>query len=49
MTQSNPMRTLLIDDRLQNLAPADSLGVRTLHFTTAQKLRGGLKELGLLV
>lgn len=48
MTQSNPMRTLLIDDRLQNLAPADSLGVRTLHFTTAQKLRGGLKELGLL-
>jgi putative hydrolase of the HAD superfamily len=49
MTQSNPMRTLLIDDRLQNLAPADSLGVRTLHFRTAQKLRGDLKELGLLV
>jgi putative hydrolase of the HAD superfamily len=49
MTQSNPMRTLLIDDRLQNLAPADSLGVRTLHFSTAQKLRGDLKELGLLV
>ncbi len=49
MTQADPARTVFIDDRLQNLAPAASLGVQTLHFTTAQKLRGELKELGLSV
>jgi putative hydrolase of the HAD superfamily len=49
MTQADPARTLFIDDRLQNLAPATSLGLRTLHFTTAEKLRADLKELGLSV
>ena len=48
MTQADPARTVFIDDRLQNLAPADSLGVRTMHFTTAARLREDLKELGLL-
>jgi putative hydrolase of the HAD superfamily len=45
MTQAEPSRTLFIDDRLQNLAPADSLGLRTLHFTTAERLREDLKEI----
>ena len=48
MTQADPARTLFIDDRLQNLAPAASLGIQTLQFTTAAKLRGDLKQLGLL-
>jgi len=48
MTQANPARTVFIDDRLQNLAPAASLGVQTLHFTTAQKLRTDLDARGLL-
>lgn len=48
MTQADPKRTVFIDDRLQNLAPAASLGMRTLQFTTAGKLRGDLKELELL-
>ena len=48
MTQADPARTVFIDDRLQNLAPAASLGVRTLQFSTAGKLREDLKRLELL-
>jgi putative hydrolase of the HAD superfamily len=48
MTQADPKRTLFVDDRLQNLAPAMTLGMQTLHFTTAEKLRGELKGRGLL-
>ena len=48
MTQADPARTLFVDDRLQNLAPAASLGIRTLQFTTAAKLRSDLGTLGLL-
>jgi putative hydrolase of the HAD superfamily len=42
MTQADPVRTLFVDDRLQNLAPATSLGVQTLHFTGADRLRADL-------
>ncbi|HEY2164260.1 MAG TPA: HAD-IA family hydrolase [Gemmatimonadaceae bacterium] len=49
MTQSNPKRTVFIDDRLQNLAPAAALGVRTVQFTKAETLRADLMALGLLV
>lgn len=48
MTQADPKRTLFIDDRLQNLTPAESLGLRTLHFTTANGLRDDLTKLRLL-
>ena len=48
MAQADPARTVFIDDRLQNLAPAASLGVRTLQFTTAAKLREDLHQLELL-
>lgn len=48
MTQADPARTLFIDDRPQNLAPAASLGVRTLRFTTATDLRKDLRELGVV-
>jgi len=47
MTQADPARTVFVDDRLQNLAPAASLGMQTVQFTTAGKLRNDLKELGL--
>ncbi len=49
MTQADPARTLFVDDRTQNLAPAEALGVQTLQFTSAAKLRADLKALGLLV
>jgi putative hydrolase of the HAD superfamily len=39
MTQADPARTLFIDDRVQNLRPAESLGMRTIHFRDAGQLR----------
>ncbi|MEO7086011.1 MAG: HAD family phosphatase [Gemmatimonadaceae bacterium] len=48
MAQADPKRTLFIDDRLQNLAPAMSLGVRTIHFQSAAQLRKDVKVYGLL-
>ena len=35
MTQADPRRTLFIDDRVQNLAPAATLGMRTIQFQSA--------------
>jgi putative hydrolase of the HAD superfamily len=48
MTQTDAPAVLFIDDRIQNLAPAATLGVRTLLFTTAENLRGDLKKMQLL-
>ena len=48
MTQADPARTVFIDDRLQNLAPAAGLGMRTIHFRTADQLRADLRAQGLL-
>ena len=42
MTQADPARTLFIDDRVQNLRPAESLGMRTIHFRSAGQLKGEL-------
>ena len=48
MTQAEPRVVLFIDDRAQNLTPAASLGIRTLQFKSAEKLRSDLRELRLL-
>jgi len=48
MTQTEPARTLFVDDRIQNLAPAAALGIRTLHFTAANRLRDDLSGLRVL-
>ena len=48
MAQADPKRTLFVDDRLQNLAPATSLGIQTVQFTTAAKLRDDVEHIGLL-
>ena len=48
MTQAIPERTLFIDDRIQNLAPAAALGMRTIHFRTADQLRADVRAQGLL-
>ena len=42
MTQADPARTLFIDDRVQNLRPAEALGMRTIHFQGAVQLRAEL-------
>jgi putative hydrolase of the HAD superfamily len=47
MTQADPDRTVFVDDRAQNLAPATALGIRTIQFISAGQLKSDLAELGL--
>jgi putative hydrolase of the HAD superfamily len=48
MTQSDPRRTVFVDDRMQNLTPAASLGVQVVQFHDAAQLRSDLRSLGVL-
>lgn len=48
LAQADPARSLFIDDRPQNLAPAAALGMHTVHFTGAGELEGVLGEMKLL-
>jgi len=48
MTQARPERTVFVDDRAQNLAPAAELGVKTILFDNADGLRGTFRSLGLV-
>jgi putative hydrolase of the HAD superfamily len=47
ISQAPPDRALFIDDREPNLVPARALGLRTIHFTTGDRLAGELAALGL--
>jgi putative hydrolase of the HAD superfamily len=46
MTQADPERSVFVDDREQNLAPARALGMHTIRFTSAERLARELGELG---
>ena len=46
MSQADPERSVFIDDREQNLEPARRLGMRTIRFTDAPRLRHELAALG---
>ena len=46
MAQAEPARSVFIDDREQNLAPARALGMRAVRFTDAETLRRELAALG---
>jgi putative hydrolase of the HAD superfamily len=48
MTQADPKRTIFVDDRLQNLAPAGTLGLQTIQFHSADQLRRDLAAHGLV-
>ena len=48
MSQADPARTLFIDDRVQNLAPAEAMGLRVILFRDPQALRRELGEVGVL-
>ena len=48
MAQADPRRALFVDDRKQNLAPAGSLGMKTIHFESAEQLRTNLQSAGVL-
>jgi 2-haloacid dehalogenase len=41
-------RTLMIDDRLENLVVAEQLGMPTIHFHSSHQLRDRLESLWLL-
>jgi putative hydrolase of the HAD superfamily len=50
VTQREPGEVLFIDDRAQNLEPAQALGLHTLHYRArdgADALRRGLREYGI--
>jgi putative hydrolase of the HAD superfamily len=46
MSQAVPEGSVFIDDRERNLEPARALGMRTIRFTDALRLRQELAELG---
>ena len=46
ISQADPARSVFIDDRPQNLAPAAAMGMRTILFTDAAELRRDLAALG---
>ncbi len=46
ISQAPPDRIVFIDDREPNLVPAHALGMRTIHFTTGERLAGELAALG---
>jgi putative hydrolase of the HAD superfamily len=46
ISQAPPDRAVFIDDRGPNLAPARALGMRTIHFTTGDRLAAELAALG---
>jgi len=46
MSQAVPEASVFVDDRERNLEPARALGMRTIRFTDALRLRQELAELG---
>ncbi len=48
MSQAEPGSTVFIDDREQNLAPARTLGLHTIRYTTVDGLRRDLAALGVV-
>ena len=44
IAQSEPSKSLFIDDRLQNLTPARSMGMNVILFESAPKLRADLEQ-----
>ena len=46
MSQAEPSSSVFIDDREQNLEPARALGMQTIRFTDAPRLRQDLAGLG---
>jgi putative hydrolase of the HAD superfamily len=48
IVQAKPERVVFIDDREQNLAPARTMGYKTILFTGSEALEESLRGLGLL-
>ena len=46
ISEARPAESVFIDDRMQNLAPAQALGMHTIHYQSATQLAGELRSLG---
>ena len=46
ISEARPPESVFIDDRMQNLAPAQALGMHTIHYQSAAQLAGELRALG---
>jgi putative hydrolase of the HAD superfamily len=44
IAQANPATSLFIDDRRQNLSPAEKLGMQVIQFSSASQLRSDLER-----
>ncbi len=44
----NPEKALFIDDNYRNIVAAEKMGIKSIHFTTAEELKKQLAELGIL-
>jgi len=44
----NPKEALFIDDNHRNILAAEKLGLKSIHFTSAEQLKGELQKLNLL-
>jgi len=43
-----PEEALFIDDNYRNVLAAEKMGIKSVHFTSAEQLRAQLAELGIL-
>jgi putative hydrolase of the HAD superfamily len=46
ISEARPAESVFIDDRMQNLAPAQQMGMHTIHYQSAQQLAQDLRSLG---
>ena len=46
ISEARPAESVFIDDRIQNLGPAQQLGMHTIHYQTAAQLTDDLRNLG---
>lgn len=47
ISEARPAESVFIDDRPQNLAPAERMGMHTIHYQSASQLADDLRKLGL--
>jgi 2-haloacid dehalogenase len=43
----NPAEALFIDDNLRNIKAAEAMGIKSIHFQSAEKLKNELNEIGI--
>ncbi len=44
----NPLEAVFVDDNKRNLGPAETLGIKTIHFLSPEQFKEELTALGIL-